>query len=191
MTALLGLLAIAGYQNRDKLFKMLGDLGKPGAAGPDGIGGLLGQLRKTIGETNPGRVLNDGLGELVDRFKQSGYGDTAESWVGTGPNKSMTPAQLEQAIGPEVLDTLAKQTGLSKDDLLGRLSRSLPNAVDSYTPEGRLPAQLVRVVLTSANGCSQRANDTLMPSAHTCPLWVKSGHLQCKTACPLYPQKRT
>ena len=78
MTALLGLLAIAGYQNRDKLFKMLGDLGKPGAA-QDGIGGLLGQLRKTIGETNPGRVLNDGLGELVDRFKQSGYGDTAES----------------------------------------------------------------------------------------------------------------
>ena len=55
MTALLGLLAIAGYQNRDKLFKMLGDL--------------------------------------------------------------------------------------SKDDLLGRLSRALPNAVDSYTPEGRLPAQ--------------------------------------------------
>ena len=140
MTALLGLLAIAGYQNRDKLFKMLGDLGKPGAA-QDGIGGLLGQLRKAIGETNPGRVLNDGLGELVDRFKQSGYGDTAESWVGTGPNKSMTPAQLEEAIGPEVLDTLAKQTGLSKDDVLGRLSRSLPDAVDSYTPEGRLPVQ--------------------------------------------------
>ena len=140
MTALLGLLAIAGYQNRDKLFKMLGDLGKPGAAGPDGIGGLLGQLRKNFGETSPGRVLTDGLGELVDRFKQSGYGDTAKSWVGTGANKSMTPAQLEQAIGPEVLDALAKQTGLSKDDLLSRLSRSLPDAVDSYTPEGRLPA---------------------------------------------------
>ena len=62
MTALLGLLAIAGYQNRDKLFKMLGDLGKPGAAGPDGIGGLLGQLRKNLGETNPGRVLNRRLG---------------------------------------------------------------------------------------------------------------------------------
>ena len=89
MTALLGLLAIAGYQNRDKLFKMLGDLGKPGAAEPDGIGGLLGQLRKNFGETSPGRVLTDGLGELVDRFKQSGYGDTAESWVSTGPNKSM------------------------------------------------------------------------------------------------------
>jgi uncharacterized protein YidB (DUF937 family) len=141
MTALLGLLAIAGYQNRDKLIKMLGDLGKPGAAGQGGIGGLLGQLRQNLGETSPGRVLIDGLCELADRFKQSGYGETVESWVGTGPNKFMTPAQLEQAIGPEVLDTLSKQTGLSKDDLLGRLSRSLPNAVDSYTPEGRLPAQ--------------------------------------------------
>jgi uncharacterized protein YidB (DUF937 family) len=141
MTALLGLLAIAGYQNRDKLIKMLGDLGKPGGAGQGGAGGLLGQLRQNLGETSPGRVLIDGLGELVDRFKQSGYGETVESWVGTGPNRFMTPAQLEQAIGPEVLDTLSKQTGLSKDDLLGRLSRSLPNAVDSYTPEGRLPAQ--------------------------------------------------
>ena len=49
MTALLGLLAIAGYQNRDKLFKMLGDLGKPGAVGQDGIGGLLGQLSSSLG----------------------------------------------------------------------------------------------------------------------------------------------
>jgi hypothetical protein len=24
-----------------------------------------------------------------------------------------------------------------------------------------------------------------------CPLWVKSGHMQRTTACPLYPRKRT
>ena len=24
-----------------------------------------------------------------------------------------------------------------------------------------------------------------------CPLWVTSGHMQCKKACPLYPRKRT
>ena len=29
------------------------------------------------------------------------------SWVGTGPNKPVTPPQLEQAIGPEVLETLS------------------------------------------------------------------------------------
>ena len=144
MTALLGLLAIAGYQNRDKLAEMLSGLGqnKPGAAGQGGIGGLLGQLRGSLGGASPGGILSGGLGELVDRFKQSGQGETADSWVGTGPNKPVTPSQLEQAIGPEVLDTLSKQTGLSRDDLLARLSRELPDAVDKYTPQGRLPTPM-------------------------------------------------
>ena len=75
----------------------------------------------------------------MDRFKQSGQGETAESWVGTGPNKPLTPPQLEQAIGPEVLDTLSKHTGLTREELLSRLSRELPDAVDKYTPNGRLP----------------------------------------------------
>jgi uncharacterized protein YidB (DUF937 family) len=38
------------------------------------------------------------------------------------------------------LATLSEQTGLSKQELLSRLSRELPEAVDKYTPEGRLPA---------------------------------------------------
>ena len=51
MTALLGLLAIAGYQNRDKLAEMLG--GKQGArhcSGQSGLGGLLGQLSGGLGQ---------------------------------------------------------------------------------------------------------------------------------------------
>ena len=64
------------------------------------------------------------------------------SWVKTGPNKQLTPAQLEQAIGPDVLDTLSKQTGLARDDLLSRLCRELPDAVDKYTPQGRLPTEV-------------------------------------------------
>jgi uncharacterized protein YidB (DUF937 family) len=85
--------------------------------------------------------LGGGIGELLDRFKESGHGETAESWVSAGPNKPVTPAQLEQAIGPDVLDTLSQQTGLSRDELLARLSRELPDAVDKYTPQGRLPAE--------------------------------------------------
>ena len=142
LTALLGLLAIAGYQNRDKLAELLrGTDKKPGAATQGGIGGLLDQLRSSLGGATPGGILSGGLGELVDRFKKSGQGDTAESWVGTGPNKPVTPTQLEQAIGPEILDSLAKQTGLSRNELLARLSRELPDAVDKYTPQGRLPTE--------------------------------------------------
>ena len=142
LTALLGLLAIAGYQNRDKIAELLrGTDKKPGAATQGGIGGLFHQLRSSLGGATPGGILSGGLGELVDRFKKSGQGDTAESWVGTGPNKPVTPTQLEQAIGPEILDSLAKQTGLSRNELLARLSRELPDAVDKYTPQGRLPTE--------------------------------------------------
>ena len=144
MTALLGLLAIAGYQNRDKIAEMLGGLGqsKPGAAGQSGIGGLLGQLSSSLGGASAGGVLSGGLGELMERFKQSGQAEPAESWVKMGPNKQCTPSQLEQAIGPEVFDTLSKQTGLSRDELLARLCRELPDAVDKYTPQGRLPTEV-------------------------------------------------
>jgi uncharacterized protein YidB (DUF937 family) len=144
MTALLAILAIAGYQNRDKIAEMLGGLGqrKPGAPPVEGgSGGLLEQLRSALGGTSAGGVLSGGLGELMERFKQSGHGDTADSWVKTGPNRPCTPAQLEQAIGPEGLDTLVRHTGLSRDELLSRLCRELPNAVDRYTPEGRLPTE--------------------------------------------------
>src|SRR4051794_41494771 len=143
MTALLGLLAVAGYQNRDKIAEMLGGAGKTDPAGGEqgGIGGLLGQLSSSLGGASAGGILSGGLGELVDRFKQNGHAKTADSWVGTGPNKPITPPQLQQAIGPDVLDALSKQTGLSQEELLGRLSRELPNAVDKYTPQGRLPTE--------------------------------------------------
>jgi uncharacterized protein YidB (DUF937 family) len=146
MTALLGLLAVAGYQHRDKIAEILGGIGQnrpggTGQSGQSGIGGFLTQLSESLGGASAGGLLSGGLGELVDRFKQSGHGETAESWVGTGPNKPVAPPQLEQAIGPEVLETLSKQTGLSREELLARLSRELPDAVDKYTPHGRLPAE--------------------------------------------------
>jgi uncharacterized protein YidB (DUF937 family) len=142
MTALLGLLAIAGYQNRDKIAEMLRGVSKPGSVGQGSIGGLLGQLSSKLGGASAGGILSSGLGELVDRFKQRGLGDTAESWVKTGPNKPCTAAHLEQAVGPEVLATLSEQTGLSRQELVSRLCRELPDAVDKYTPQGRIPTEL-------------------------------------------------
>ena len=141
MTALLGLLAIAGYQNRDKLTEMLRNAGggqsKPGAGDP--LGGMLGNLGGMLGGAGVGGLLSGGLGELLDKFKQNGEGETAESWIKQGPNKEVSPPQLKQAIGADVLAQLEQQTGLSQEELLARLARELPAAVDKYTPEGRLP----------------------------------------------------
>jgi uncharacterized protein YidB (DUF937 family) len=156
MTALLGLLAVAGYQNRDKIAEWLGGVGQqPGsgaspaigsgaspAIGPSsGLPGVLEQLRGSLAAGTSGGILSGGLAELIDRFKQSGHGEAAESWVRTGPNQPLTPTQLQQAIGPDVMDTLSRQTGLSQQDLLARLSRELPDAIDKYTPQGRLPTE--------------------------------------------------
>ena len=74
-----------------------------GTGDQGGLGGLLGQLG--LGSASAGGILSGGLGELLERFKQSGQAETAKSWVNTGPNKPCTAEQLEQAIGPEVLET--------------------------------------------------------------------------------------
>jgi uncharacterized protein YidB (DUF937 family) len=147
MTALLGLLAIAGYQNRDKIAEMLKGAGagatgdKPGSGTQPGLGGVLGNLGGAAATGGVGALLGGGLGELLERFKQSGQEEVAQSWVNDGPNKEIAPPQLKQAIGTDVLAALEKQTGLSQDELVARLSRELPAAVDKYTPDGRLPGQ--------------------------------------------------
>jgi len=145
MTALLALLAMAGYQNRDKIGEWIkaaqSKMNAPSSgAGSAADGGPPGKLGGVLAGTSVGGMLSGGLHDLVNSFKQAGHGEVADSWVGRGPNKPVAPPQLEQAIGPEVLKTLSEQTGLSREELLARLSKNLPDAVDKYTPDGRIPA---------------------------------------------------
>ena len=93
-----------------------------------------------LGGAGAGGLLSGGIGELLERFNLNGQGETAQSWINSGPNKEISPQQLKQAIGSDVLEKLEQQTGLSQEELLARRSRELPMAVDKYTPDGRLPA---------------------------------------------------
>jgi uncharacterized protein YidB (DUF937 family) len=141
MTALLGLLAIAGYQNRDKLTEWFGGSQKEQApqGAPAGLDKVIdGSQTATAGGI--GGLLGAGIQELTERFKQAGRGEAADSWVGTGPNHQIEGPELEQAIGPAVLDRLVAQTGLSREEILDRLSKQLPEAVNKYTPDGKIPA---------------------------------------------------
>ena len=125
MTALLGTLALAGYQNRDKLMEMFNT--------------ATGALTKSSQGGGAGGLLGGSLSEMLEQFTKNGQGEAAESWIGPGPNKEISPPELKQAIGQDVLATLVKQTGLSQEKLLAQLSQELPTAVDRYTPDGRLP----------------------------------------------------
>jgi uncharacterized protein YidB (DUF937 family) len=94
----------------------------------------------SVDDTSPGNVL-DGLGGLVKQFQQKGLGDVIDSWVNRGTNKSVAPDQVSVALGGDVVDELARRTGLSRDQVVAELARMLPNVVDKLTPEGRLPTQ--------------------------------------------------
>src|SRR6266550_2844810 len=122
MLALLGLLAVAGYQNRDKLQGILGNLtGQNGGTGSgnrrpngDGLGGLLGNLGGLFGGGAAAGGLGSGglsgaLGDLIGHFSANGHGETARSWVETGPNRQVGPGQLEEALGEDAIRELTQK----------------------------------------------------------------------------------
>jgi uncharacterized protein YidB (DUF937 family) len=99
-----------------------------------GLGGLL------AGGAASG-ALTGGLGDLLKQLQQGGLGDAANSWVGNGPNKAVSPGDLASALGTDRLDQIASQSGMSRDELMQGLSQYLPQVVDHLTPGGRLPTE--------------------------------------------------
>lgn len=159
LKALLGVLAVAGYQNRDKIAEILKGLRNPQQPGPDGnpqagggLGDILGGFTGGSGTGGLGGLgglftgaagggLAGSLGELLRQFQQKGQGETADSWVKPGDNAPIDHNQLSEVLGPDILDDLAARTGLSREEILKRLSRELPTAVNDLTPDGHLPAE--------------------------------------------------
>jgi uncharacterized protein YidB (DUF937 family) len=143
MTALLALLAVAGYQHRDKI----GDMLRKGAAkdpqlGDAGLGGLssfLGEIGALFTGHNAGNTLSEGVGSLVERLRSAGHADAADSWISTRDNHPLPADHLESALGEDTLAELTQKTGLTRSEVLDRLSRVIPDAVNGFTPDGRLP----------------------------------------------------
>jgi uncharacterized protein YidB (DUF937 family) len=128
LTALLGLVAVAGFQNRDKIGDFVKGLTGGSAAAPTAATAAI-----------PGGIAG-ALGGLLEQFNKNGAGNVAGSWVGTGENAPVNGTQLQQALGPDIVAMLAKQTGMTPEDLLGRLAQTLPQVVDGLTPHGKVPA---------------------------------------------------
>lgn len=86
-----------------------------------------------------GGGLAGGLAGLVQQLQQGGLGEAAASWVSTGQNLPVSPEQLQQALGPQVLGQLAGSVGLDAGQAAGPLAQWLPQVVDALTPQGQLP----------------------------------------------------
>jgi uncharacterized protein YidB (DUF937 family) len=116
------LVAVAGYQNRDKIGEFVKGL-SGGASAEQVPGGVSG-----------------GLGGLVTQMNQGGLGDIAKSWIGTGENSPISGDQVAKMLPASVIEMLTKQTGLTPDELMQRLAKTLPQVVDRLTPKGQLPS---------------------------------------------------
>ena len=113
-------------------------------------------LKSAVGATNSSgetenqsqNLLNGALGilesmggvdGLVKKFQQSGLGDLAASWVGTGENKGISPDQLTSILGKDQIASLAQQAGIPESQGASVLSQILPSIVDKLTPDGTAP----------------------------------------------------
>ncbi|MGO9356869.1 MAG: YidB family protein [Xanthobacteraceae bacterium] len=113
----------------------------PGSSG-GGLGGLLsGGLGGLLAGGAAGSILSSGLGDIVKQLQEGGHGETANSWVGPGANKAISPTDLGNALGADQISSLMSQSGLSRDELLQGLSQHLPEVVHQLTPDGRLPTE--------------------------------------------------
>ena len=105
-----------------------GATGQPQGQGPD------------PGTATPDGGLVGGIGGLLEKLQDAGHSDVANSWVGPGQNLPIEPGQLRSALGQSTVNDAAQQAGVTEQDLLSQLSRSLPQFVDKLTPNGRIPS---------------------------------------------------
>jgi uncharacterized protein YidB (DUF937 family) len=103
------------------------------------IGGAVGA--EMISVVNQLIAKHGGLPGIVSQLQQQGLGPTVSSWVGSGPNQPISPDQVHQAFGPEVMRELAAKTGLNPQELAQKLSQVLPQVIDRLTPTGTVPTQ--------------------------------------------------
>jgi uncharacterized protein YidB (DUF937 family) len=80
-----------------------------------------------------------GVEGLAQLFEKRGLGAEASSWIGTDQNRSITPAQVTDALGEERVESLSSRMGLGKIAGAAAIAALLPVVIDKLTPDGRAP----------------------------------------------------
>ena len=66
---------------------------------------------------------------------------SSHCWVGTGNNAAITPEQVQEVMGSDVIRQLAERSGVSFDAAKAQLAELLPSLIDKVTPEGKIPEE--------------------------------------------------
>ncbi len=101
------------------------------------LGGVVGAEMATV--VNGLIEKHGGIQGIVAQLEQQGLGGTVRSWVGSGANQPITPDEVHQAFGSDIVKQMAAKVGMSPEDLAAKLSQILPQAIDKLTPGGTAP----------------------------------------------------
>jgi len=101
--------------------------------GKQGTDGGVASLQKLVSSTG-------GLSGLTSKLASSGLGQQVQSWVGHGDNQPVSGSQVQQAMDPGQLNSMAKQAGMTPEETSDHLAKALPDMVDQATPQGQMPA---------------------------------------------------
>lgn len=101
--------------------------------GQQGTDGGVASLQKLVGSSG-------GLHGLTSKLASSGLGQQVQSWVGHGDNQPVSGPQVQQAMDPNQLNAMAKQSGMTPEETSDHLAQALPDMVDQATPQGQMPA---------------------------------------------------
>jgi uncharacterized protein YidB (DUF937 family) len=98
--------------------------GLKGALEQFGVQEMQTLLPAALAKTNLGD-----LSGLVAQLQQSGLGPQIQSWLAGGANLSVTPQQIEAALGSDQVEQLAQHFGVDPDAALKLLAQHLPAVV--------------------------------------------------------------
>ena len=102
---------------------------------------------------------NGGMGSVLDRFRQKGFGQQAQSWVSTGANDGIDERAVEQVVGQGELAQMAQRLGVPEHEVAQAFAEIMPQMVDKLSPDGQVPREADDVLDESRQALEKEIED--------------------------------
>jgi uncharacterized protein YidB (DUF937 family) len=118
---------------------MGGGMGRMGGMGGMGMGGgRSAMLALLLPLAMQWVQRNGGIGNVMQRVGQRGYGRQASSWLSTGENELIEPQAVQELVGRDELSRLSGQLGVGEDEVADGFAEILPEMVHHLSPDGEM-----------------------------------------------------
>lgn len=78
-----------------------------------------------------------GVAGFVDRLKEAGLASLVSSWLGNKNPQPMSTQQVEQGLGPGIINMIAGKLGLGGSVIAPALGHVIPKLIGMLIPTGR------------------------------------------------------